>query len=298
VSLAVRFSPDLVTWILAGLQAGQSPEDLVRVMITESMELRVACWIIDAVVTAKAEGRAVPTSSIVIEENAPLPYVAGAPRLSASSRIEADDRAVQVLARATRPTLAVMADVLAPEECEELIELARPRLRPSTVVDPASGQDVVATYRDSLGMFFRPAENALVARLDRRVARLMNLPVERGEGFQVLRYGEGAHSAPHFDYLQPTNASNAASIERSGQRVSTLVIYLNDVEAGGETSFPCTGWSVSAIRGHACYFEYANGLGQVDPRSLHAGAPVRRGEKWVLTKWMRERPFVSAGAGD
>lgn len=71
----------------------------------------------------------------------------------------------------------------------------------------------------------------------------------------MLRYDIGGHSAPHFDFLQPSNATNQASIARSGQRVSTLVIYLNDVIAGGETIFPEIGLSVSARRGNGVYFE-------------------------------------------
>lgn len=43
------------------------------------------------------------------------------------------------------------------------------------------------------------------------------------------------------------------------------------------------------------YFEYANRAGQLDHATLHAGAPVEIGEKWVLTKWMRARPFIAAG---
>jgi prolyl 4-hydroxylase len=76
-----------------------------------------------------------------------------------------------------------------------------------------------------------------------------------------------------------------------------MVIYLNDVEEGGETTFPSAGWTVAPQRGSAVYFEYCNALGHVDVLSVHAGSAVTRGEKWVLTKWMRERPFVAAAAG-
>jgi prolyl 4-hydroxylase len=110
----------------------------------------------------------------------------------------------------------------------------------------------------------------------------------------VLRYGPGAKSEPHFDFLIPSNAANRASLARSGQRTSTLIVYLNNVSAGGETVFPEAAFRASALRGNGLYFEYANSRGQVDHRSLHAGAPVAEGEKWVLTKWVRERRFVSA----
>lgn len=204
------------------------------------------------------------------------------------------DRAVRVVARADQPRLAILDGVIDADECDELIALARGRLKPSTVVDPATGRDTVSGLRASFGMFFQPLENPLVERLDRRMAALMNLPVEQGEGLQVLHYPEGAGSAPHFDFLVPSNAANVASIARSGQRVSTLVTYLNDVPDGGETAFPVVGWTVSPRRGHAVYFEYCNAAGVLDHASLHGSQAVVRGEKWVATKWMRSRPFVSA----
>jgi prolyl 4-hydroxylase len=202
---------------------------------------------------------------------------------------------VRVLARGDSPTFALCDGLITDEECAELIALARPRLQPSTVVDPDSGQDVVATYRTSLGMFFRPGENPLIARLDRRFAAVMNLALENGEGLQVLWYPTGAGSAPHHDFLAPSNAANAASLARSGQRVSTIVTYLADVEAGGETTFPLAGWTISPHRGQSLYFESCDARGEVDHQSLHASAAVTRGEKWVATKWMRERRFVPAG---
>jgi prolyl 4-hydroxylase len=154
--------------------------------------------------------------------------------------------------------------------------------------------DIVTGQRSSFGMFFRLQENALIARLDRRISEVMNLPIENGEGIQVLYYPSGAQSTPHFDFLVPSNAANRDSLARSGQRVSTLVTYLNDVECGGETVFPEAGWAVSPQRGNAVYFEYCNSLNQLDHASLHASNPVERGEKWVATKWMRQRRFVSA----
>jgi prolyl 4-hydroxylase len=122
----------------------------------------------------------------------------------------------------------------------------------------------------------------------------MNCPREHGEGLQVLRYGPGGHTAPHFDFLVPSNPANEASLKRSGQRLSTLMIYLSDVTRGGETIFPQVGLAVSPRKGNAVYFEYANSRQQLDARSLHAGAPVLEGEKWAVTKWMRTRPFISS----
>lgn len=77
-----------------------------------------------------------------------------------------------------------------------------------------------------------------------------------------------------------------------------MIVYLNDVEEGGETVFPTLGLSVVPRRGCGLYFEYTNSQRQVDQKTLHAGAPIVRGEKWVLTKWMRERRFIPAGSPD
>ncbi len=293
MSSVIRFSADLGTWLVQQLDHGQTPAQLVHEMVEGQMDPYVARAIVDAFVLARREGTPLPVDSLLIEE--PSEYVAEPSRLSNEARIATADRQVRVLARSHDPTWAVLGDLLSPEECRELIDLARPRLAPSTIVNPYSGQNVVAANRTSLGMFFRLAENALVERLDRRVAGLVRKPVEHGEGFQVLCYPAGAQTTPHFDFLQPSNDANRASIARSGQRVSTLIAYLNDVPGGGETVFPKLGLSVIPQRGNAVYFEYANSQGQVDARSLHAGNPVLSGEKWVLTKWTRQRRFVSAG---
>lgn len=211
-----------------------------------------------------------------------------------SADAETVTRGVRVLARAAQPALALLGGVLDADECEALIEMARGRLRPSTLTDPRTGLDVTSAKRTSLGMFFRPFENPLVERIDRRLATLMRLPTSHGEGLQVLHYPEGTGSEPHFDFLVPSNDANRASIARSGQRVATLVSYLNDVPSGGETIFPAVGWAIAPVRGNATYFTYCDAEGALDHASLHASRAVQGGEKWVATKWMRSRPFVSA----
>ncbi|MBT2334013.1 2OG-Fe(II) oxygenase [Variovorax paradoxus] len=287
---ALRFSSALSDWVLHNLRQGCAPANVIEAMRAQAMPPEAAKAIVDAFVFALRTGSPVPTDSVTVAQ----PYRYEPPRLPPGRSIRTTDRLVRVAVRAAQPAMAVLNDVFSAQECEELIALAKPRLTPSTTVDPLSGRDLVGTQRSSLGMFFRLRENAFIARLDQRVSELMNLPVENGEGLQVLHYPVGAQSMPHFDFLVPSNPANRASLERSGQRVSTLVSYLNEVDEGGETVFPETGWSVSPQRGSAVYFEYCNNLGQVDHASLHAGAPVLRGEKWVATKWMRQRRFVAA----
>jgi prolyl 4-hydroxylase len=291
MSTVVRFQPELADWLQQGLDAGQAPTALIQKMMDEQMQPAVAYALVDAFVSARRAGLAVPRDSLIVEDNAAI-FFREAPLIAAGARLPTSDGPVPVLARGSSPTLALLGGVMSADECAQLIELARPRLVTSTVVDPQTGQDVVAGYRNSLGMFFRLGENELIGRLDRRFAELMQLPVENGEGLQVLCYGPGGATSPHFDFVAPTNEANQASVARSGQRISTLLVYLADVEEGGETVFPRAGWSIQPRAGNAIYFESCNRGGQVDPQSLHAGQPVVRGEKWVVTKWMRQRRFV------
>lgn len=297
MSAVIRFDRGLGAWITSNLDRGCAPAALLDEMVKQRMDAAAARIIVDAFVTARNTRGPVPVDSVVLpsDDSQDLAYIYEQPKLADGSRIQLSDRVVRVVTRIEQPRVAVLAGVLDEEDCRQLIELARPRLKPSTVVDPKTGREVVASYRTSLGMFFHLQENDHIAMLDRRVSQIMGLPVEHGEGLQVLCYPEGALSAPHFDFLLPSNEANRASIGRSGQRVSTLVVYLNDVEEGGETAFPEIRLTVSPQRGHAVYFEYSNSLGQLDYRTLHAGNAVRRGEKWVLTKWMRAQPFRPAG---
>jgi len=292
MSTVVKISSELRTWIDRNLTRGCAPEQLIEGMIVERFEPAIARSLVEAFVQARAAGTPVAGDTLTLDLAAPA-YGDDKPPMATGNTLRTADRIIPVLLRVARPTMAVLGGVLSVPECDQLIELARPRLKPSTVVDPETGSNRVAAHRNSEGMFFRPRETPFIASLDERLSQIMSSPIEHGEGLQVLRYGPGTQSTPHFDFLVPSNAANQQSLARSGQRISSLVVYLNDVDSGGETVFPEVGISVCPQRGNGVYFEYFDSRNQVDPRSLHAGAPVIAGEKWAVTKWMRQRPFLS-----
>jgi prolyl 4-hydroxylase len=212
--------------------------------------------------------------------------------VAAGNTVHAYDRDVTVRIRFERPQVIAFDDVLSGEECAELIERARHRLKRSTTVNPENGSEDVIQLRTSEGFWFQRCEDAFVERLDRRISELMNWPLEHGEGLQILHYRQGGEYRPHFDYFPPGQNGSALHTARGGQRVATLIVYLSDVEGGGETVFPDAGLAVMARQGGAIYFRYMNGRRQLDPLTLHGGAPVTSGDKWIMTKWMRERPYV------
>jgi prolyl 4-hydroxylase len=156
-------------------------------------------------------------------------------------------------------------------------------------VDNATGGSEVNDARTSDGMFFERGEAPLITAIEQRIATLLRWPVENGEGLQILRYRPGAEYRPHHDYFDPEHPGTARILARGGQRVGTLVMYLNTPEGGGATTFPDVGLEVAPVRGNAVFFSYDRA--HPDTRTLHGGAPVTAGEKWVATKWLRQGVF-------
>ncbi|WJF91634.1 2OG-Fe(II) oxygenase [Paraburkholderia bonniea] len=212
--------------------------------------------------------------------------------LAAGNFIRAWDRDIKVVMRRENPSVVVLADVLSAEECDEVIRRSADRLQRSQVVHPENGERYTIETRTSENFWFAQGEDEFVENLERRMAALMNWPIENGEGLQVVHYGIGGEYQPHFDYFDPEVPGHASYLERGGQRVATLLIYLNDVEGGGETIFPSLGLSVVPRKGGAVYFHYLDSENKLDALTLHGGVPVARGEKWIMTKWIRERQFI------
>jgi len=197
---------------------------------------------------------------------------------------------VQVLLTMELPRVVVFGNLLSDEECQAMIAAAQSKgMVRSNVISDSGGQERHAE-RTSEGMYFQRGETDLVRRVEARIARLLRWPVDNGEGLQILHYLPGAEYKPHYDYFLPHLPGTPRHTASGGQRVGTLILYLNDVDAGGATVFPDVQLSVLPRRGHALFFGY----NQPDPatRSLHGGTPVVTGEKWIATKWLRERAYV------
>ncbi|MFC4159603.1 2OG-Fe(II) oxygenase [Chitinimonas lacunae] len=267
-------------WIRDGLERGCSQQQLVDVMLQNEFEANFARAAV-SVVALEPRGAAAqkPPTEPMVPHRFPLD----------GNTVPGLDRPVQVLFRLERPRVILFGNILSEQECEQIINLSRNKVERSTTVDNATGKSVEHEARTSEGTFFLLNENELIERIDRRLAALLQHPIECGEGLQILHYNVGGEYRPHFDYFDPNIPGSKPHLEERGQRIGTLVMYLNDVEAGGETIFPDLGLSVAPRRGHGVYFEYSDDSGTLDPLSLHGGAPVIRGDKWIATKWLRQR---------
>lgn len=271
-------TPELREWILATTRAGHDAHEVLRLMQQNGYDPRQSRSIVAEVMkmplaalqasTSKSPSRGLRTR----HPEAPFVVVDGH-RIDVSLSLDA-------------PTLRVLDGLLTPPECSELIELARPRLKRALTVD-SEGQQQVDQRRTSEGMFFALNEQPLIGRIEQRLAGLLGIPASHGEGMQILHYGPGQEYEPHFDWFDPEQAGFDIITKIGGQRVASVVMYLNSPEQGGGTAFPDVGLTVTARQGSAVYFAYEGG----DLSSLHAGLPVLKGEKWIATKWLRERPY-------
>jgi prolyl 4-hydroxylase len=199
----------------------------------------------------------------------------------------AGDRDVPILFALNEPRLILFSDFLADEECDELIDLARDRLRRSTVVSHVDGSHRIHPARTSEDTCFARGENHLVTKVENRISRLLQIPVSRGEQLNIVRYLPGAHFHAHHDYFSESVEGHRAALANGNQRFATLLMYLSDVDGGGATSFPDLGLDIVPQKGNALFFANADSRGAGDPRTLHGARPVVTGEKWVATKWMR-----------
>ena len=281
-------------WLSSNVARGCSIDSMVDAMVQAGFTTEAARAEVHKAFGKDPADAAVPVpaaSEAALDKAAPQTYQYDEPPVARGNVIRAHDRDVRVVMRCERPQVIVFADVLSPDECKEMIERSRHRLKRSTTVNPATGKEDVIRNRTSEGIWYQRGEDPFIEQMDRRISSLMNWPVENGEGLQILHYGTTGEYRPHFDYFPPDQPGSAVHTAQGGQRVATLVIYLNDVPDGGETIFPEAGMSVAATQGGAVYFRYMNGQRQLDPLTLHGGAPVLGGDKWIMTKWMRERAY-------
>ena len=296
-------SVELRQWIIAQAQAGVAPETVLEAMKSSGWHEEVAIKALEETLRGHleqqqqaknpvlAEATAITQAVAAPQNHEPQPVPVPDAKLADSpSKLRILDRDVTVLMNMKLPRVIVLGGFLSDQECDQLIAMAGPRMARSETVDNITGGSEVNVARTSRGMFFERTETDVIARVERRIAALLDWPLENGEGLQVLHYKPGAEYKPHYDYFDPVHPGSAPILKRGGQRVGTVLMYLNTPVKGGGTTFPDVGLEVAPIKGNAVFFSYDRA--HVNTKSLHGGAPVIEGEKWVATKWLREREFV------
>ncbi|MGB5210468.1 MAG: 2OG-Fe(II) oxygenase [Gammaproteobacteria bacterium] len=191
-----------------------------------------------------------------------------------------------------KPRCVLFKDLLSQEECLHLIAIAKPFLRVARVLDRSTGKRVLDPARRAQSARLRdPLRDLVVWNVAQRLARYSMIPPENAEPITVLYYARGDEYRPHHDYYDPRTPGSRAGLAAGGQRVATFLVYLNEVEAGGETRFPDADVSVPPVAGCGLLFFNCKPDGTPDRAALHAGAPVISGEKWLLSSWIRSGAY-------
>ena len=192
----------------------------------------------------------------------------------------------------TDPAVALFKNVLNIVDCAYLIFLSRPHLKRADVIDPDSqGEGMISDVRTSMHTYLPFDLVDIIGRyIELKIIGETGENLESSEPMSILRYAPGQYYRPHVDFFNPKLDVSKKLLLDGGQRRSSAVTYLAAPSAGGGTSFPRLRLAVPAVAGSTLWFRNCFDDGEVDDRSLHAGETVERGEKWVVTKWFRERP--------
>lgn len=283
-------SADWLKWVDENIARGCTPEGIITILVANQYDKDFATRLVFSKLAGDEPATVELPTPCLFDPCQGYDYEEIGPRLN-DPVVKTHDREINILLTVEQPRIILFSNVLSEEECEHMIALSKPKMNKSTTVDNLSGKAELHKNRTSYGTFFKINETPFVKRIDRRISELMQLPVSNGEGFQILNYQKGGEYKPHFDYFPPEQTGSKVHIARGGQRVATLILYLNNVEQGGETIFPKINLKVTPKQGNALYFAYTNSKNQVDPLTLHGGCPVLKGEKWIATKWMRQNEY-------
>lgn len=265
--------PDLCAWV-AERRASDCPAQVFNAMCAAGLSPASAVAALAAAVPGLH-----PRDLATLLRPCPNPRFPGAPFRLAG-------RELQLVREHRQPHLAVVENLLSTAECDAIIDEARPRLTPSTVVDLQGRMVVADGVRSSSSAPLRVHESALAQLVVQRAAALLDWPATHFEHVFVTRYGVGEQYRPHRDYFK----AGSPGLRLGGQRVATLLAYLNTPQQGGCTFFEELSIEVPAVRGHALFFSYPSA--SASSRTLHAGRPVHQGEKWIAALFLRQGPYT------
>jgi prolyl 4-hydroxylase len=184
--------------------------------------------------------------------------------------------------------LFIVRGFLHPATCTMLLERIDAKRRPSEITDDVG----IANFRTSetCDLDWR---DPVVGEVDRRIADLLGLPLAASEPLQGQRYAPGQEFKPHTDTFEPGGYDFLVHTAKSGQRTWTAMVYLNEPDDGGATRFKAIGKTIQPETGKLLAWNNLLPDGRPNPATLHQGMKVRRGTKYVLTKWFRQRPTAA-----
>ena len=189
------------------------------------------------------------------------------------------------------PVVRSYANFAGPAVCRWISGRARPTLSPALVYDAGIRQTTTHTTRTNSWAVFNLLQTDLVCLLlQHRIAACTGQPLRHFEALSVLHYAVGEQISEHFDFIDPNMPDYRQQLLERGQRIITFLVYLNGDYDGGQTEFPRLGISHQGCAGSALQFINALPDAMPDVRTLHAGRAPTRGEKWIVSQFIKNQP--------
>lgn len=298
MSKITRLSPEWHQWIITNVQRNVAHNVLIKAMTDNNFDENFASSCITQIAFTLRLLADKPTENPQTKHKFPAGFEAHyahyeyePSRISTENHYTIDKHTISVVARLEKPDVVVFDNLLTLKECDHIISLSHGRLEPSKVADTTTGNKKLSDVRTSSSCSLLREESKIVTRVEKRIASLLNIPAQNGECLTVSHYQIGDEYYAHHDFFPPEKSDYSLRLEKGGQRTCTMIMYLNDVEEGGEIYFPEVGFKCLPKKGGAIYFSYHNQRAQLDCTALHSSTRVTRGEKWVATKWFREKEY-------
>lgn len=196
------------------------------------------------------------------------------------------------------PEIILVKNFMTPAECDYVVNLGEPHIKKSEVCgrDGSKPDKNRTSMTAHIGKMFLDEDNydPILANI-RRKAGLFSEKYEKNvEPIQLVRYYPGQFFKSHYDYLDRRVDIYKENIEKNGQREFTFFVYLNNVPkgSGGTTYFPKLDKHFKAKKGEAIFWSNMVN-GEDDKRMLHSGTELKKGVKYGLNIWVREKEYIS-----
>jgi len=267
--MTAKTDEDLMTYTWVRLRAGIEPHEVRRQLKLKGLgdsEIR-------GLMQEAYDGRR-PSSDV---DFAAL----SAPALTRRALTHPDIQKVPV----AKAQMYVWKNFLVPEVCDAVIALIDRQLRDSTTADAFADPKVRTSRTSDIGML----GHDLIMQLDELIAEAIGIHWSFSDITQGQRYDLEQEYKAHYDYFPPGTREYQVFCQFLGQRTWTFMIYLNDVEEGGGTRFRRLEKTIMPEKGKAVIWNNLNPDGTVNPYTIHHGMKVRKGSKYIITKWFRER---------
>lgn len=261
-----NLGPEWIEWVQTNVDRGCNPLQMFTAMVERGITRKQAAEILSL------ENQNLPPTSV----NNPFPYGKIPKSLVSVSQCVGERGLAQ---------LYLVRDFLTIEECQRIIEKSKNKFRPSELtVDNEPDK----YYRTSQTHDFNP-QDIFYQKIDQKISQLVEVPLNYAEDTQVQHYRPGNEFKQHTDYFTPHTSEWDTFGGEKGQRTWTVTVYLNSVAKGGHTDFLRLGVSIKPSPGLAVVWNNLDEFGTGNPDTLHQGSKVIQGEKYIITKWFRDR---------